>query len=563
MKKIIKNQTVMFFQVLGGSVCSALIVIFYGIRSFFSTLGSVIWRGTKGFRKKAFYIFQYLFVFIVSPFVKLSSSFSKMKSDISKAKREKGSAASLKAFLPHLFAFIFGKRGVAVTVFNHAAPVVSVIFLLNVVSYATSINYAVKLNVNGQFLGYVENEQVFYDAEMIVEQRLNSLGSSKNLETSPLFAVENAGYSEMLSAIQIADLLLKDSGINVDYAYGVIINGTMHGAVLDNTDIKKTLENLLDVHRTGASDEEVKFVWNIECEQSGLYPTDSIIDPQIIIKDITELNSRAQYYTVQLGDSHSLIGDYLNMTQAQIETLNPGFIGSDLHVGDKIMYSADVPALPVSVTRTEVYEEIISYSTEYIDTDTYFEGTRNIQQQGENGLRTVTARVSVISGEEANREVINQVLNYQPVTEIVYRGTKPLPRNTVSTDTASFGKFIWPISRGSGKISELTWRDGGYYGHTGVDFSAPYGTPIYAGGSGTVVFAGWNYGYGKCVIIQHPNGLKTYYAHCSSIEVSVGEEVLQGQCVGLVGQTGTAYGNHVHFEVRQGGSILNPMDFID
>lgn len=169
----------------------------------------------------------------------------------------------------------------------------------------------------------------------------------------------------------------------------------------------------------------------------------------------------------------------------------------------------------------------------------------------------------MVSGQETNRQIISEVINSSPVNEIYLRGTRTLPRNTVSTETATYGNFIWPVNRSVGKISELTAWDGGYSSHSGIDIAAPYGSPIYAGASGTVQYAGWSYGYGNYVVILHSNGLKTYYAHCSSLEVYTGQEVLQGQCVGLVGATGIAYGNHVHFEVRRGNSILNPLTFLD
>jgi murein DD-endopeptidase MepM/ murein hydrolase activator NlpD len=97
--------------------------------------------------------------------------------------------------------------------------------------------------------------------------------------------------------------------------------------------------------------------------------------------------------------------------------------------------------------------------------------------------------------------------------------------------------------------------------HTGVDWSAPRGTPIIASGSGTVVSAGWAQGYGKQVVIRHANGYVTSYSHQSAIAKGVvpGAEIRQGQVIGYVGSTGLSTGNHLHYEVIVNGTKVDPM----
>lgn len=91
------------------------------------------------------------------------------------------------------------------------------------------------------------------------------------------------------------------------------------------------------------------------------------------------------------------------------------------------------------------------------------------------------------------------------------------------------------------------------HGWNAIDLGAPRGTPVYAAASGTIIVSrvgGWNGGYGNYVVISHANGTQTLYSHFSSINVSVGDEVVAGQKLGGVGMTGDATGNHLHFEVR-------------
>ena len=99
--------------------------------------------------------------------------------------------------------------------------------------------------------------------------------------------------------------------------------------------------------------------------------------------------------------------------------------------------------------------------------------------------------------------------------------------------------------------------------HAGVDIGAAYGTNIWAAAGGTVILAGWNGGYGNCVMINHGNGYTTLYGHMSSIAVSVGQSVSMGDTVGYVGSTGNSTGPHIHFEVRASstGSTIDPLNF--
>jgi murein DD-endopeptidase MepM/ murein hydrolase activator NlpD len=95
--------------------------------------------------------------------------------------------------------------------------------------------------------------------------------------------------------------------------------------------------------------------------------------------------------------------------------------------------------------------------------------------------------------------------------------------------------------------------------HAGIDVSAPSGATLVAVGSGVVVSAGVSGGYGKCVIIDHGDGLVSVYAHMSRISVSKGQTLTSGQSIGAVGSTGLSTGPHLHFEIRVNGNPVNPL----
>jgi murein DD-endopeptidase MepM/ murein hydrolase activator NlpD len=123
--------------------------------------------------------------------------------------------------------------------------------------------------------------------------------------------------------------------------------------------------------------------------------------------------------------------------------------------------------------------------------------------------------------------------------------------------TPSAGGLIWPVN--GPVVSGFGMRWGRM--HTGIDIAVPYGTPIHAAASGTVIFSGWMGGYGNFVIVDHGGGMATGYAHQSSIAVG-GGSVSQGQVIGYVGCTGHCFGPHLHFEVRINGSPVDPMGYL-
>ena len=100
------------------------------------------------------------------------------------------------------------------------------------------------------------------------------------------------------------------------------------------------------------------------------------------------------------------------------------------------------------------------------------------------------------------------------------------------------------------------------HAHGGLDIAAPYGTSIKAAADGTISYSGWMSGYGYLIIIDHANGVQTYYGHCSKLYASVGDEVTAGDVIAAVGSTGNSTGNHLHLEIRLNGNKINPQLYL-
>ena len=126
------------------------------------------------------------------------------------------------------------------------------------------------------------------------------------------------------------------------------------------------------------------------------------------------------------------------------------------------------------------------------------------------------------------------------------------------------GAFIWPVN---GVItSPFGYRTHPIFGttiyHSGIDIGVDEGTPVHAADAGVVVEADWISGYGYAVVIDHGNGLSTLYGHNSSLAVSAGQSVSQGEVIAYAGSTGNSTGPHVHFEVRSNGDPVDPMAYL-
>lgn len=128
---------------------------------------------------------------------------------------------------------------------------------------------------------------------------------------------------------------------------------------------------------------------------------------------------------------------------------------------------------------------------------------------------------------------------------------------SISSPNYSSGRMIWPAQ--GDFSSAYGYRGRGF--HSGIDIANNHGAPIYSAMSGYVISSGWDYAYGKSIKIKHDNGLITRYAHCSEMNVSVGQYVEAGQTIGKIGSTGRATGPHLHFEVIANGRTVNPRNY--
>lgn len=145
------------------------------------------------------------------------------------------------------------------------------------------------------------------------------------------------------------------------------------------------------------------------------------------------------------------------------------------------------------------------------------------------------------------------------------RATRVHSNITVSSGPRNGQSYTWPLPGHYSISSPFGYRVHPILGyskfHSGVDIPAPSGTPIVAAKSGTVIMSQLMSGYGNVVMVDHGDTV-TVYAHCSALNVGVGESVKAGDVIAFVGSTGLSTGAHLHFEVRVNGSPVNPLGYV-
>lgn len=245
-------------------------------------------------------------------------------------------------------------------------------------------------------------------------------------------------------------------------------------------------------------------------------------------------------YTVQKGDTISTIAQKFGISAETIRWAND--ISDDsINVGDSLQI------LPVSGIAYKVQSGDTVYSI--------------AKKLATDPQKIVDFPFNDFANPETFSLVSGQILivpdGVKPAVQQYYRPQVYIAQGPSSTSFSSSG-FTWPVH---GIVSQFaSWY------HEALDLAAPYGTPIVAAKSGVVKEAntgGWNYGYGNDVVIDNGGGYETLYGHMEAVNVSPGQQVTGGSTViGWIGMTGRTTGPHVHFELRQGGTTINPLPFL-
>lgn len=167
--------------------------------------------------------------------------------------------------------------------------------------------------------------------------------------------------------------------------------------------------------------------------------------------------------------------------------------------------------------------------------------------------------------EEGHQALYEQAEEDEARIQALIRGQGGQSSGGGSGSNSGVGGFIWPTNSTRYVTSPYGHRICPFHGeeyHNGADIGAPYGTPVLAAKSGTVIQAGWNGGYGISVMIAHDGGITTLYGHMCDWNVTAGQNVAQGQVIGWCGSTGNSTGPHIHYTMYENGDLKDPMPYL-
>jgi len=383
------------------------------------------------------------------------------------------------------------------------------------------------------------SNQITYQEETIFKGLYNNQEAIKSL--NHIFHIEASGVAVVVNGKQVG--VVKDQA-TADRILDQIKQGY-------SPKVEKGKVKAASINGNTVQVENVSLKEKVNMNQVNVSP-DEIMSEGDFLKLVKQGTLEQKKYVVKDKDTISEIANKHGLTTKQLYDLNPGLSGELIHIGDELNITAVKPLLTVLVKETVVQQESIAYTTQYKDDSSMYKNQLKTIQAGKNGAKVVTYEVYTENGVTTQKKVLNQKVVTEPVNQIVKRGTKVAP------------------SRGSGILTLptvggiITSPFGGRWGrmHEGIDISGVSNRSIKAADSGVVSFTGTRNGYGYLTIINHNNGMQTWYAHQSRISVSVGQRVDKGQVIGVMGSTGRSTGTHLHFEVHIGGSVRNPLNYV-
>lgn len=471
-------------------------------------------------------------------------------------RRQKGVWASIKESVKFLITGVGSNIGTLPRMAMYMLPAAALFAMVTVCRYTLEQPYALEVQVDGQPVGYIANEAVFNSALETVQERISYAGTDKTEWTvEPTYAISIS--QELMDENDVADAILKSASDEIAEGTALYLDGELTAVCADGVSLQSYLSSLIEPYED-PDDPNISVSFNKEVVlENGIYFKESFQDYEEVEEMLSGVQQAQRIYTIETGDTLWGIAQKNDLTFKELCALNPDFKGeplnekSSIKAGDELIVTKQESMLEVRITKLVTWQESIPYSTVTERSGEYLLGTRKTVQNGVNGIRSVTAeRVYDANGIQLSQQIIKTEVVQEPVNQKVLVGTK----NSYITGN---GQFIWPVPNYR-RVSR--WYGGS---HRGVDITGALNTPIYASAAGTVTKAGYNRAgagsnYGYSIILNHGNGYTTIYAHCSSLVVSAGQYVKQGQLVGYMGSTGRSTGVHLHFEIRKNGSYIPP-----
>lgn len=429
--------------------------------------------------------------------------------------------------------------------------------------YYSGTASAAYLVVNGQKIGIVSSVD---KGQQLVDDILKKRGQTigKAAKTHDLLEYETVRVKKVELLKVMSDNELQKVLTSYIDGYALEIAGTQVAILPTQDDVQTLLKTYQDFYTKPSNNNQVKsveFSEPIVTKPVEAQPDQVKLLDQVL-KELIDGKITTTEYTAQENDSWWLIARKNDMKTKEVLAGNPGMTeDSKIHSGEKIKIVSVSPYLTVMSKGILTSTETIAYDVVTTTDRELASGKTVVKEQGSDGSKVVTYSYLQKNGQNISKQVVEEKVTKQPVTQIVSKGPGPTAvsmASAASRGSNSSTGIAWPLR---GPINSPYGSRWGSF-HNGIDISGGTGRSYSAAASGKVVEAGWGGGYGNMILIDHGNGVKTRYAHSSKLLVSVGQQVKQGQNIGLVGSTGHSTGPHLHFEVIINGSTVNPWSYL-
>ncbi len=469
-----------------------------------------------------------------------------------------------------------------------------VVFALLTCSYIKYDNSAVvtyEFYIDGEKLGYVKDSETYFSALELAEESLsNKLGVKYKVPDDgsikyKVAMVRNPGY---VSEFEIEKAIIDSTTEKyLATGYGLYIDETLVAVsgsrMITDRIISDTLEfynelysgtknanqllsfsNSVTVAEVTVPKKMIKTEDEIR-EKLGLGALSQVSDLLLQDKSLDNLqlldNGLPVIETITTDDIISnLPEDTVYYKESITDDATQG-AGTGVEAEDAVNQEDDIAILALKTTSIRTFNEIMPCEVEYIFDDTILEGRKIVEIAGVDGIKRATYEISYVNDEEISRELKEEVVIRASKPKRVKVGTRKPTEQEL--ETSPTGTFIKPCEGTTTSAFSGRTLFGNYEFHGALDISNNIGTPIYATDGGEVVYVGWNGTYGKCIIIDHGDGMESLYAHLNSYDVTLGDRVGQGWKIANMGSTGRVTGPHLHFEIRVDGVKQDPQDYLE
>ena len=381
------------------------------------------------------------------------------------------------------------------------APVFAATILVLTVCFWTCGEKSLNVYVDGKHIATIEDDSVLTQASANLYSALST--TSSEAEAVPVVQISLPSFGSAKKTDTANDVykkLVDNTEAVTNNAGALYVDGVFYGATENATDLQEALVEILAKAKERYDDTTTTTFENDVQVVSGVYPQEDM-------KTAEEIVTAAR-----------------NSMSIRLET--------DLSV-----------------------EYELAYSTEYVYDHTQLDTYSHVSVEGVNGTQKVNYRLVYIDGVQTDAIPVSTTVLEEPVTQVLVLGTQ----QSYTGD----GTFTWPVPYTHNITSYFEYRWGTF--HYGIDISwnGCHGQDIVASQAGTVTWAGWDTsGYGNYVIVDHGNGFTTMYAHCEDVYVSIGDKVLEGETIASVGNTGYSTGSHLHYEIWDNGTKVDPCLYV-